>query len=475
MTEVKKAFVWSVMDTYLIYGIKFVFALAIARILSPHDYGLVAYTTIFMTVAGYFSGVGFEVALVQKKEPTETDYATGFYFNLICNFVFTIIYFFLAGPIAEYFREPDLKLIFRVASLNLLFGALFSVHYIKLTKLLKFKQHALVNFFSSLGGSIIGLVWAIVYQNYWALVFQTLSGTFFKMVGYWFLTGWKPILAYSWESWRNQFKFGSKVFVQGIIETFSRESYTYFIGKFHSTEYLGFYNRTVQFYNLFIVQLSMSFNKVLYPTMAQYVVDDVERQRVYHKTYLTLFAIFTPLSLYFYLNAQHIVVILLSNKWVSVIAYLKILFMAGFISSLTYFNSTTVLAANKAGRFLKLEILNKSILFIGLLLTFKLSVGYILYGWLFAQYFIYFLSEIIMRALGYVDNTKYFKMLIIITAVIPTIPVHYYLNQYSRNLYLTASVELIFLISTYTIFLKLTLNEVFLTFLSFLKLKKGNA
>ena len=239
MTTVKKAFIWSVMDMYFVYALKFVFALAIARILSPHDYGLVAYTTIFMSVAGYFSGVGFEASLVQRKNPTEVDYATGFYFNLTINLIFVGLYFILAGTIADYFNEPDLKLIFRVASLNLIFNALFSVHYIKITKILKFKEHAIINFCSTLLGSITGLVWALIYADYWALVLQTFAGTFFKMLGYWYFSKWKPILAYSWESWRGQFMFGSKVFIQGIIDSLSRESYTYFIGKFHSTEFLG--------------------------------------------------------------------------------------------------------------------------------------------------------------------------------------------------------------------------------------------
>lgn len=460
------------MDMYFIYALKFVFALAIARILSPHDYGLVAYTTIFMSVAGYFSGVGFEASLVQKKNPTEVDYATGFYFNLSINIVFVLLYFLLADKIAEYFNEPALKLIFRVASLNLILNALFSVHYIKLTKVLKFKEHAIINFFSSLLGSVTGLVWALVFADYWALVLQTFTSTFFKMAGYWYYTKWKPVWAYSWESWRNQFKFGSKVFVQGIIESLSRESYTYFIGKFHSTEFLGVYNRTLQFYNLFIVQLSVSFNKVLYPTMSQYVNDDADKKRVYHKTYLTLFAIFAPLSLFCYLNSQHIVVILISNKWLSVIPFMKILFLGGFVTCLSYFNSTTVLSLNKPGWFLKLEFLNKSILLILLLLTFKMSIGYILYGWLLSQYIIYGISEITLWSLGYFDIKRYYKMILIVIGILPSILFHFLINSYSRNLYLVSSLEFLFLVSTYLIFLKLTLNEVFQTFISFVKNRK---
>ncbi len=472
MINVRKAFVWSIMDVYFIYALKFVFALTIARILSPHDYGLIAYTSIFMTVASYFAGVGFAASLVQKKNPSEVDYSTGFYFNLAVNLFFVVLYFVFAGPIAHYFNEPDLKLIFRVSSLNLITNALFSIHNIKLTKVLKFKEHALINFFSTLFGSIIGLVWALVYADYWALVYQTFSSTLFKMIGYWYFSRWKPSLYFSWKSWYNQFKFGSKVFIQGIVETLSRESYTYFIGKFHSTEFLGIYNRTLQFYNLFVVQLSLSFNKVLYPAMAQYVTEDIEKKRVYLKSYLTLFAIFAPLSLFFYMNSQHIVIVLLSNKWVSVIPFLKILFLGGFVYALTHFNSTALLSLNKSGVFLRLEIVNKTILFIALLLTFKISVEYILYGWLIAQYVVYLMSELTLGYLGYAKGEKYYKMLLIILAIIPTVIFHYIINQYSKKLYLVSFLEFLFLGFTYFMFLKYTLNEVIQTFASILKFKK---
>ena len=459
---------------YLVYALKFFFALAIARMLSPHDYGLVAYTSIFMTLASYFSGVGYAAALVQKKDPSEIDYSTGFYFNLFLKFIFVIAYFIFAGNIADYFNEPDLKTVFRVASLNLIFNALFSIHAIKLTKALKFKEHAIINFVSTLLGSIVGLTWVLIYRNYWALVFQTFSGTFFKMIGYWYFSRWKPIIAYSWESWRTQFKFGSKVFLQGVIETLSRESYTYFIGKFHSTNSLGIYNRTLQFYNLFVVQLSVAFNKVLYPTMSQYVVDESEKKRVYHKSYLTLFAIFAPLSAYFYFNAHPVVLILLSNRWLSIIPFFKILFLSGFVSCLLHFNSTTLLSFNKSGWFLKLEFVNKAILFIVLILTYRLGVEAILWGWLLSQYFVYLISEVTLGVFGYYESKKYYKMLLILIAIIPSVAFNYFIIHNTRNYYMISILNFLFLVLTYLIFLKVTLNEVFDTFISLLKIKSGN-
>lgn len=460
---------------YFIYALKFVFALAIARILTPHDYGLIAYTAIFMIVAGYFSGVGFEVYLVQKKNPTEVDYSTGFYFNLTLNLIFVLGYFLIAGKVADYFNEPELKLIFRVASLNLILNALFPIHYIKLTKVLKFKQQAIINFISSLLGSIIGLIWAYVYADYWALVFQTMSGTFFKMLGYWYFARWKPLLTFSWTSWYQQFKFGSKVFVQGIVDSISRESYTYFIGKFHSTEILGVYNRALQFYNLFIVQLSLSFNKVLYPAMSQYVTGEFDKKRIYHKTYLILFAIFVPLSLFFYLNAHHIIYILLNEKWMPVRPLLKILFLGGVFSSLISFNSTTVLSLSKPGLFLKMEIINKLVLFIVLCLTFRMEVKSIIYGWLAAGCLVYIISEIVLIKLGYFQISKYYSMLLIGIAIIPTLFFHDFVNSQFRNLYVISSLEFIFLIGTYLLFIRIFLKEVFFSFTIFFKLGKKNA
>lgn len=58
---------WSSVDRFSSQGISFVFSILIARLLSPHDYGIVAMVSVFFAVAQSFVDSGFSNALIRKK------------------------------------------------------------------------------------------------------------------------------------------------------------------------------------------------------------------------------------------------------------------------------------------------------------------------------------------------------------------------------------------------------------------------
>ena len=101
-----KGLLWSSIDTYGVYFIKLVFSIAIARLLKPEDYGLIGMIAIFIAFGGLFTDGGFGDALIQKKEPTDVDYSSVFYFTMSGAFFFYVILYFSAGAIANFYNEP---------------------------------------------------------------------------------------------------------------------------------------------------------------------------------------------------------------------------------------------------------------------------------------------------------------------------------------------------------------------------------
>ena len=73
--------VWSAVERYSVQGVQFRIQLVIARLLTPHDYGLIGMLAIFMALSQVFIDGGFSTALIQKKDRDENDYCTVFYIN----------------------------------------------------------------------------------------------------------------------------------------------------------------------------------------------------------------------------------------------------------------------------------------------------------------------------------------------------------------------------------------------------------
>ena len=95
--------IWTSLERFGTMGISFITNLILARLLSPDDFGTIGMLAIFIMLSNSFVEGGFGAALIQKKNPTQTDYSTVFYFNLICCIALYALLYFFAPLIALFY------------------------------------------------------------------------------------------------------------------------------------------------------------------------------------------------------------------------------------------------------------------------------------------------------------------------------------------------------------------------------------
>ena len=110
---------WSCVERFSVQGIQFVIMVIMARILLPSDYGMIGMLAIFIAIAQTLIDSGFSNALIQKKDRSEIDYSTVFYFNIAVGIVLYFILFFSSPLIARFYNTPELTGLTRVLALNL--------------------------------------------------------------------------------------------------------------------------------------------------------------------------------------------------------------------------------------------------------------------------------------------------------------------------------------------------------------------
>ena len=118
--KVANSVIWSGIERLSVQGIQFVLTIILARLVLPSDYGLIALLTVFLVMAQVFVDSGFTMALIQKQNPTEKDFSTAFYFNIVVGTIIYLLLYFLAKYIALFFQEPQLELIAKVVFLNII-------------------------------------------------------------------------------------------------------------------------------------------------------------------------------------------------------------------------------------------------------------------------------------------------------------------------------------------------------------------
>ena len=109
-----KGLFWGGISNFVQQVIGMAFGIAIARILSPDDYGLVAMLAIFTAVANTIMDSGFTTALVNRKTIEYKDYNAVFWFNVFVAVGIYVILFFAAPWIARFYNQPVLISLSRV-------------------------------------------------------------------------------------------------------------------------------------------------------------------------------------------------------------------------------------------------------------------------------------------------------------------------------------------------------------------------
>jgi O-antigen/teichoic acid export membrane protein len=111
-----------------------IFGIAIARILSPGDYGLVGMLAIFTAIANTIMDSGFTLALANKKKIRHEDYNAVFWFSVLTGIILYVILFFTAPLIARFYDRPELTGLSRLLFLTFLIGSTGFAHHAILYK-----------------------------------------------------------------------------------------------------------------------------------------------------------------------------------------------------------------------------------------------------------------------------------------------------------------------------------------------------
>ena len=374
--------IWRFLERCGAQGITFIVAIILARILDPEIYGTIALVSVFITILQIFVDSGLGNALIQKKDADELDFSSVFFFNLaIC----TLLYLgmFAAAPlISRFYGIPELTSVIRVLSLTIIISGVKNIQQAYVSRHMMFRKF----FFSTLGGTIVsGIVGiAMVFNGFgvWALVTQSLLNPAVDTVILWFTVGWKPKRMFSFERLKKLYSYGWKLLVASLLYTGVRELRALLIGKIYAPADLAFYNRGELFPAVIVSNIDASIDSVLLPALSgeQDKADRVRgmtRRAIKTSTYLMM-----PLMIGMAACAVPLVRLLLTEKWMPCVFYLRIFCVSLAFYPLYTANLNAIKALGRSDIFLRLEIIKKAIELTILFSTMIISVEAVAVGFL---------------------------------------------------------------------------------------------
>ncbi len=395
--DVIRGVAWSFIDKGGVRASNFIIGILIARLLTPTDYGLIGMIMVFITISNLLIDSGISQALIQKKDRSQIDYSTAFFFNITVAIICYIILFIFSPIISEFYGESKLDLLLKVLGLNIIIISFATVQKTRLIVNLDFKKQAIANVCGVLVGGITGLIIAYRFLTVWAIIAQQLCTQTISTILYWVLNKWMPSLRVSIISLRRLWNFGAKLLTAGLLSTLIREGNALIIGKVYRPAELGYYSRAVQTSDMFAFTLNDIINSVTYPVLSRIQEEEERFNRVYLRMLqMTAFCIFPFLAILSSL-AKPLFLWLLTDKWALAIPLFQWLCIARMATPLTALNMNILNAKGLPGLVLKLEFLKMPVIVLGLLITIPIGVKAIVIGNLFTTIICYMINVIAVK------------------------------------------------------------------------------
>lgn len=372
--NIVRNFIWRFAERCGAQLVTLIVSVALARILTPEDYGTVALVTVFTTIMQVFVDSGLGTALIQKKDADDLDFSSVFYFNFAVCLVLYIGMFIAAPYIAAFYNDSSLTAIVRVISLTIVISGVKGIQQSYVSRNMLFKRF----FFATLGGTVfsafLGIWMAYAGCGVWSIVAQQLSNTAIDTLILWVTVKWRPKRMFSRNRLRELLSFGWKLLASSLLDTVYNNLRNLIIGKFYSSADLAYYNQGDKFPKLIVANINNSIDSVLLPTLSS--AQD-ERERVKNMTrraIKTSSYIMAPLMMGLAFCGTPIVRLILTEKWLPCVPYLQIFCITYMFLPIHTANLNAIKAMGRSDYFLKLEIAKKAIGIILLLSTMHFGV-----------------------------------------------------------------------------------------------------
>ncbi len=363
---------WQVSTEILARVLQLLFTFALARLLTPNDFGLIGMALIFTQLAFVLFDLGLSSALIQKKDlhPLHLKTAqTVFWVNAV---FFYVIVFFSAPYIGLFFHQDRLYAILPVLAVVFFLFALRAVANVQLTRAMRFKAIGLIRLVSAFvyGTLAVALAW----QKFgvWSFVLGIIGQEATLTILTVFIAR-----SFVWPGWSHKklkelISFGGQVLGSRIMGYLNINLPNAIIGRFMGPATLGFYSVGYQLVDFPVQRISKNILRVMFPAFSKIQDNLPQYQQLYKDTVnglaLAVFPVFAGMALV----APEFVTIFYGPKWQPLIKVLEILTVVGLARSVWVTTSVVFLSKGKP----KWELLINAAYFVVLSIVLYLIYDY---------------------------------------------------------------------------------------------------
>lgn len=343
-------------------------SIVLARLLEPKDFGLVALSTIIVSLCKILSQSGFGGALIQRQNIDQKSTDTAFFLNTSLGLFLSVIVFLSAPLSVVFFKESKLVPILRYMSVNILIASLIIVPSNLLEREMAFKKKSWIELLQSISYSIVAISGAILGWGVWSLVVGSITSLSIQAIMIWDISKYRPKIYYDKKIALELWGFGKHLLLASLLLFAVGNADSVYIGRFLAVASVGIYGLAMNYSDLPTDFLGRLFNRVMFPTFAQVQLDSLKLKSIYLTSLRYISYAAFPISFGLYAIADPTIRLIYGEKWLASIPLVHILCFYGLFRSLG--NLTVALFSGIGKPDISVRILLLRISILGVLIFF---------------------------------------------------------------------------------------------------------
>ena len=289
--------------------------LALARLLTPADFGLVALATIVLSIVGAITDLSLTSALIQHKDPQREHYDTAWTLNMLRAAAIAVVLVAAGFPVAWGYHDDRLIGIFFALGGGALISGLMNPRLVDFQRRLSFRQQIYTDLVNKVVGLVVSVVIALMFHSYWALVIGTLASQAAGVIMSYVLIPYLPRISFA--HWRSLFSFSGWMALSSGVNALNWRADQLALGAMLGTGPLGQYTVGDRLASLPVNELTAPIANVLFPAFAR-LQDEPERLRhAFLRSQALLVAAALPVGVGFALVAEPFISLVLGPEWAS--------------------------------------------------------------------------------------------------------------------------------------------------------------
>lgn len=347
--------IWTAAASWASQIIAFGVFVALARFLSPQQFGLATLAMLPPFFLSLFVTCGVVDALVQRREIESGHLDSAFWLLCAAGFFLSGLIFVGSGLLADFFHQPELRELLRWSCLVIAVESFAVVPTALLRRELAFRTLALRALFASAVSAAVGVGMAAAGYGVWSLIayqlVRTAAGTSLVFVG----ARWLPSFSFSRARAAELLPFAKPIVAQALLGFFNGELPTFFLGVFLGPTAVGVFSFARRpFQVLWDVCITPLISLVM-PTVSRIQDDPEKTDRFFNAalrmTALCAFAIFIG----FAAVAPVAVPVIFGPQWSGAVVVVAILTPLAILMIIDALCVYTILALGHAALVLKLK------------------------------------------------------------------------------------------------------------------------